>query len=123
MKRTPTLIVAMGASLKKHSIAYGRENVLHGAAAYTCMALECYSYGMTRARVSTTVDGQLLNEARSRRKGVNDATLFDEALAALLHRYRGAEIDAAYAAYEATPIDELDDWGSLGEFRNAAGAS
>lgn len=78
---------------------------------------------MTRARISTTVDGQLLNEARSLRKGVNDATLFDEALVALLNRNRDAQIDAAYAAYDATPLDELDDWGSLGAFRNAAGAS
>ena len=73
--------------------------------------------------MSTTVDGELLNEARSLRKGVNDATLFDEALAALLNRNRSAEIDAAYAAYEEAPIDELDDWGSLAAFRNAAGAS
>ena len=78
---------------------------------------------MTRTRVSTTVDGELLNEARSLRKGVNDATLFDEALAALLNRIRSAAIDAAYAAYEEAPIDELDDWGSLAAFRNAAGAS
>ena len=73
--------------------------------------------------MSTTVDGQLLTEARLLRKGVNDATLFDEALTALLKRNRSAEIDAAYVAYEATPIDELDEWGSLGAFRNAAGAS
>jgi hypothetical protein len=78
---------------------------------------------MTRSRVSTTVDGELLSEARSLRKGVNDATLFDEALAALLNRIRSAEIDAAYAAYEEVPMDELDDWGSLAAFRNAAGAS
>jgi hypothetical protein len=54
---------------------------------------------------------------------VNDAKLFDEALAALLHRNRSAEIDAAYAAYEEAPIDELDDWGSLAAFRNATGGS
>ena len=69
------------------------------------------------------MDGQLLDEARMLRKGVNDATLFDEALEALLKRNRSAEIDATYVVYEATPIDELDDWGSLGAFRNAAGAS
>jgi hypothetical protein len=78
---------------------------------------------MTRVRISTTVDGQLLSEARSLRKGINDAKIFDEALVALLYRNRSAEIDAAYGAYEATSIDELDDWGSLGEFRNAAGTS
>jgi hypothetical protein len=73
--------------------------------------------------VSTTVDGNLLNEARLLRKGVNDATLFDEALTALLDRNRSAEINAAYSAYDETPIDELDEWGSLAEFRNAAGAT
>ncbi len=35
----------------------------------------------------------------------------DEALAALLARQRAAEIDAAYAAYDAHPLDEGDEWG------------
>ena len=73
--------------------------------------------------MSTTVNGELLNEARLLRIGVNDATLFDEALVALLSRNRSAEIDAAYGAYEEAPLDELDEWGSLAAFRNAAGAS
>ena len=53
---------------------------------------------MARTRVSTTVDGDLLSKARALRKGVNDATLFDEALVALLTRNRAVEIDAAYSA-------------------------
>ncbi len=72
--------------------------------------------------MSTTVDGELLSEARSLRKGVNDAKLFDEALVALLNRNRSAEVDASYAAYEEVPMDALDDWGSLAAFRDAAGA-
>ena len=47
----------------------------------------------------------------------------DEALAALLGRHRTAEIDAAYSAYETSPIDSADEWGDLDAFRKAAGAS
>ena len=48
----------------------------------------------------------------------------DEALAALLGRgIVKLEIDAAYAAYDEHPIDQVDDWGDLASFRNAAGAS
>ena len=49
--------------------------------------------------------------------------LIDEALAALVARQRDAEIDAAYAAYDAQPLDEPDEWGDLAAFREAAGAS
>jgi hypothetical protein len=76
---------------------------------------------MTRTRLSTTVDGELLDRARRSRAGATDAELIDEALAALLARYRAAEIDAVYAeAYEAHPIDEPDEWGDLRSFREAA---
>jgi hypothetical protein len=52
-----------------------------------------------------------------------DSALIDEALAALLARHREVEIDAAYAAYDERPIDEVDEWGNLASFRAAAGAS
>jgi hypothetical protein len=78
---------------------------------------------MARVRVSTTVDEQLLAQARDVRAGSTDATLLDEALEALLARHRSAEIDAAYAAYGRHPIDEPDEWGDLASFREAAGAS
>jgi hypothetical protein len=52
-----------------------------------------------------------------------DSALVDEALAALVARLRAAEIDAAYAAYDARPLDENDEWGDLASFRAAAGAS
>ena len=77
---------------------------------------------MARTRISTTVDAQLLEQARAR-SGLADSALIDEALAALLARRRAAEIDAAYAAYDAHPLDEHDEWGDLASFRAAAGAS
>ena len=79
--------------------------------------------GMTRARLSTTVDATLLERARSVRSGVTDAVLVDEALAALLARHRAAEVDASYAAYDEHPLDEPDEWGDLASFRRAAAAS
>ncbi len=78
---------------------------------------------MARVRVSTTVDAQLLAEAREARSGLADSALIDEALAALLARNRAAEIGAAYAAYDRAPLDEADEWGDLDSFRTAAGAS
>ena len=78
---------------------------------------------MTRARLSTTVDAALLENARSLRSGVTDAVLVDEALAALLARHRAAEVDASYAAYDHHPLDEPDEWGDLASFRRAAAAS
>ena len=78
--------------------------------------------GMSRARISTTVDKDLLDSARRARATANDAELIDEALAALLARDRAAEIDAAYAtAYAEHPLDEPDEWGDLASFREAAG--
>lgn len=78
---------------------------------------------MARARVSTTVDEQLLASARALRADLTDAALLDEALASLLATHRSAEIDAAYAAYDEHPLDQADEWGDLASFRSAAGAS
>ena len=78
---------------------------------------------MPRVRVSTTVDEQLLNKARSLRANVTDAVLLDEALDALLRRHRAAEIDSAYQAYDEHPINEPDEWGDLESFRTAAAAT
>lgn len=79
---------------------------------------------MARARISTTVDRTLLDDARRLHPGTTDAELVDDALTALLRSYRSAEIDAIYeAAYEAHPIDGEDDWGDLASFRNAAAAT
>ncbi len=78
---------------------------------------------MNRIRLSTTVDPELLAGARSVRSGITDAALIDEALAALLARYRSAELDASYAAYDEHPADEPDEWGDLASWRRATGAS
>ncbi len=69
------------------------------------------------------MDADLLQDARRLRLGVNDAVLVDEALGALLGRYRAAEVDASYAAYDEHPLDEPDEWGDLASFRRAAAAS
>ncbi len=78
---------------------------------------------MTRTRLSTTVDQQLLHSARGLRPGTSDAALVDEALEALLRRHRSAEVDAGYAAYDEHPLDERDEWGDLASFRRVAAAS
>jgi hypothetical protein len=78
---------------------------------------------MARVRVSTTVDGELLEQARGALAGSNDAVLLDEALRALLARHRASEIDLAYAAYDDHPLDEPDEWGDLAAFREAAAKS
>ena len=75
---------------------------------------------MSRIRVSTTVDKDLLSEARALKIGSTDAALLDEALKALLASHRAGEIDAAYAAYDRHPLQEPDAWGDLAAFREAA---
>ena len=87
------------------------------------VALLWHDRGMPRIRVSTTVDEGLLEEARGLRSDVNDATLLDQALAALLAQHKVAEIDAAYQAYDDRPLDQPDEWGDLASFRRAAGSS
>jgi Bacterial antitoxin of type II TA system, VapB len=82
-----------------------------------------HDLGMSRTRLSTTVDEDLLRAARRVRTGRTDAAMIDEALQALLERHRSAEIDASYAAYDEHPLDEPDEWGDLASFREAAGRS
>ncbi len=82
-----------------------------------------HSYGMARIRVSTTVDESLIEQARCMRSDLNDAALLDEALGALVARYRAAEIDAGYAVYDEHPLDESDEWGDLASFRRGAASS
>jgi hypothetical protein len=78
---------------------------------------------MTRVRVSTTVDGDLLARARRLDRRQNDAALIDGALRALLARHRAGEIDASYRAYDEHPLDTADEWGDLASFRDAAAGS
>jgi hypothetical protein len=78
---------------------------------------------MTRIRLSTTVDGDLLATARQLCPRPTDAALLDEALAAVIARHQLAVIDSAYEAYVAHPIDEPDEWGDLSSFRNTAAST
>jgi len=77
---------------------------------------------MVRVRVSTTVDENLLTDAR-KISGQSDAALIDDALRSYLLRHRSAELDAEYAAYDTHPLDERDEWGDLATFRAAAASS
>jgi len=86
------------------------------------LASPWHNRGMSRTRLSTTVDTDLLESAR-KASGKPDSALVDEALAALLARHRAAEVDASYAAYDAHPLDEADAWGDLASFRRAVAAS
>ena len=74
---------------------------------------------MNRQRVSTTVDGGLLNRARHLESWSNDAAMLDAALEALVARYRRAEIDAAYEAYGRHPLNQPDEWGDMVSFHEA----
>jgi hypothetical protein len=78
---------------------------------------------MARARLSTTVDDDLLRAARRVRSGNTDAAMIDEALRALLARHRSAEIESSYTAYDEHPLDEPDEWGDLASFREGAARS
>ena len=87
------------------------------------VAMPWHDCGMSRTRLSTTVDDDLLQAARRVRSGDTDAAMIDEALSALLARHRSAEIAASYNAYDEHPLDEPDEWGDLASFRQAAGRS
>lgn len=78
---------------------------------------------MARVRISTTVDDELLRQARELDAEGTDAALVDAALHALLARHRSAEVDAAYAAYDEHPLGEADEWGDLASFHDAAASS
>ena len=82
-----------------------------------------HTCGMTRIRLRTTVDTELLDSARGLRVGRTDAALVDEALRALLAGHRSAEVDASYAVYDEHPVDEPDGWGDLASWRQATAAS
>lgn len=77
---------------------------------------------MARVRISTTVDADLLADARAL-ASTSDSSMLEQALAALIARHRRAETDAAYAVYEEQPLDQPDAWGDLAAFRRAAASS
>jgi hypothetical protein len=100
-----------------------RDRLLSGQLFNEAGLTRWHANGMTRTRVSTTVNEELLASARRLRPGLTIAALMDEALEALLARHRSAVIDASYASYEEHPLDEPDEWGNLAEFRQATAAS
>jgi hypothetical protein len=73
--------------------------------------------------VSTTVDEALLHSVRHVLAGRPDSVLLDEAFVALLSVHRAAQVDASYAAYDAHPLDEADEWGDVASFREGAAKS
>lgn len=75
----------------------------------------CHSSGMSRVRISTTVDEATLTAARGLGFG-NDAAVIDAALAALVAAHRKAEIDRSYEAYDRIPLNTPDEWGDLESF-------
>jgi hypothetical protein len=76
---------------------------------------------MTRVRISTTVDADLLRDARACCAGEKDASVMERALRALLAEHRAAEFDRRIdVAYREAALDEPDEWGDLGSFLSAA---
>ncbi len=73
-----------------------------------------------RHRISTTVDADLLDQARGLQAWESDAAMMDAALDALAKRHREAEIDAGYAAYDRLPLNAPDEWGDLESFVTGA---
>ena len=86
------------------------------------MVFICYTYAMSRIRISTTVDEELLTAAR-RIENVPDSKLLDISLRTLLLEHRAAEIDAMYRAYDKQPLSEGDEWGDLSTWHEAADSS
>lgn len=78
---------------------------------------------MSRVRVSTTVDAQLLSDARRLNGDLPDSVLLDAALRSFVLRHRASELDAQYGAYDEQPLDAPDEWGDLATFRAAAAAT
>ena len=78
---------------------------------------------MSRVRISTTVSEELLGQARDVLPDLDDASLFDRALAAVRVVYRAVEVDRSYEAYDDLPLDTEDEWGNLADFLDAVGAA
>lgn len=75
-----------------------------------------------KVRISTTVESNLLAEARGLFPGATDAVVMEAALRALMRGHREAEIDRDYAeGYVRIPLGTPDEWGNLEDFVDAAG--
>lgn len=78
---------------------------------------------MSRVPIVTTVSGELLGRARDVLPYLDDASLFDLALAAVRVVYRAVEVDRSYEAYDDLPLDTEDAWGNPADFLDAVGAA
>lgn len=75
---------------------------------------------MNRARISTTVDPEVLARVRALDPDATVSSLVERAFDALLVSHRRAEIDARYArGYQKHPLHEVDAWGDLASFGEA----
>ncbi len=86
------------------------------------VAASCHNGGLSRIRISTTVDEATLTAARALGLG-NDAVLINAALAALVAAHRRAEIDRSYEAYDRIPLNTADEWGDLESFLDSLPAA
>lgn len=119
----PALSPATSRTARRSGSSTDRIRISLRETAYARPCQVWHSCGMNRIRLSTTVDADLLDSARGLGLGSTDAALVDEALRALLVRYRSAEVDASYAAYDEHPVAEPDEWGDLASWRRAAATS
>ena len=76
---------------------------------------------MPKVRISTTVDEELLAEARACCAPAKDASVMQQALEALIAAHRAADFDRRIdIAYRDVPIETPDEWGDLESFLEAA---
>ena len=79
---------------------------------------------MTRVNLSITVDRELLSEARRLNDDLADSALVETGLAALVSQQRHDQLRRQYEeASERHTAREVDDWGDVTTFLDAAGRS
>jgi len=76
-----------------------------------------------KVRLSTTVDEDVLRQARDVAGVGTDASMVERALRALIAQHRETEIDAAYDTYLVLPPDTPDEWGDPVAFNDRAAGS
>lgn len=76
---------------------------------------------MSKVRISTTVDADLLGQARACLAGAKDAVVMERALGALIAQHREAEFDRRIdVGYGQVEYERPDAWGDLHTFLEAA---
>lgn len=75
---------------------------------------------MSKIRISTTVEPELMQRARACCGGAKDATVIEQALIALIADHRAAEIDHQLdLGYAQIEYERPDAWGDLPGFLDA----